>query len=262
MDYNILLLMIAIIPVFLICIYIYKKDNSKEPIKLLVRLFTSGIFSCFLVLFITDILSLFLPFMNIDTSKSSFVDILLYSFIGIALVEEGCKLLMTYLIGYKHKEFDELYDIIVYSVFVSLGFAAFENILYIYNSYSLQVGILRGVLSIPGHACFGLFMGYYLSLAKVNFLRNDKKEEQRNLLKSLLVPTILHGIFDFCLLSEMSILILTFFVFVINLYIISIRKLKMIANNNIRLFFKNKFCPSCGLKVETNYCPRCGKEQI
>ena len=34
---------------------------------------------------------------------------------------------MSYYIGYKSKEFDEFYDIVVYAVFVALGFAAFEK---------------------------------------------------------------------------------------------------------------------------------------
>lgn len=262
MNFDSILLIVAILPVILICRYIYNKDRKKEPGHLLAKLFISGIGACFLVLIVSEVLSLFLPFMNIDEAGASFIEVLLYSFIGIALVEEGCKLFMTYLIGYKNKEFDELYDIIVYAVFVSLGFAAFENLLYVFSSDSLTIGILRGLLSIPGHACDGLFMGYYLSLAKISALRNDKQGEKNNLVKSLLIPTVLHGIFDFCLLSGMDILILVFFVFVINLYIISIRRLKMVASNNIKLFFKNKFCPVCGLKVQSDFCPRCGKEQV
>ena len=66
---------------------------------------------------------------------------------------------MTYLISYKHEEFDELYDIIIYSVFTALGFAAFKNILYVLGTETymegVQVGVLGSLLAVPGHASMG-----------------------------------------------------------------------------------------------------------
>ena len=156
---TILLFIIALLPIVVIFKYINHKDVNKEPTSLLVRLFLGGIMSCFLVLFISELLTPILPFMD-KTDESTFAEILLYSFIGVALIEEGCKFFMTYTIGYKNREFDEAYDIIVYSIFVALGFAAFENILYVVGNKSFITGITRGILSVPGHACFGLFMGY------------------------------------------------------------------------------------------------------
>ena len=50
-----LLLLVAILPVILLGLYIYKKDRNKEPSSLLVKLFVSGILSCFLVLAISEI---------------------------------------------------------------------------------------------------------------------------------------------------------------------------------------------------------------
>mgnify|MGYP002514454572 CR=1 FL=1 len=83
---------------------------------------------------------------------------------------------------------------IVYSVFVSLGFACFENILYVFANQSIAVGISRGILSVPGHACDAVFMGYYLSMAKFyNTLgyhkmeninkKNNKRYESKSIFK-------------------------------------------------------------------------------
>ena len=77
------------------------------------------------------------------------------------------------------------YDIVVYAVFVALGFAAFENILYVFDLQSIQVGIFRGLLAIPGHVCDGIAMGYYLSLAKYHEQKGNKQEEKRNKIKSI-----------------------------------------------------------------------------
>ena len=54
---------------------------------------------------------------------------------------------------------------IKYCIFVSLGFAALENILYVVN-FGTGVSIGRAIFAIPGHTTFGVFMGYYLSRAK------------------------------------------------------------------------------------------------
>ena len=175
-----LLLIIAILPVILLGAYIYSKDRHKEPKLLLIKLFAAGIFSCFLVLILTYILVFFMPFLTKEYTTMNFIEFTIYIFISIALVEEFCKWLMTYHFGYKNKEFDEVYDITVYSVFVALGFAAFENILYVFNIASIQVGILRGLLAIPGHVCDGVAMGYYLSLAKYHEKMGNQKEVKIN----------------------------------------------------------------------------------
>ena len=45
-----------------------------------------------------------------------------------------------------------------------------------------------------------IFMGYYLTIAKQAHLDGNKEQEKLNKIKSILVPTLLHGIYDFCLM--------------------------------------------------------------
>ena len=169
---------------------------------------------------------------------------------------------MVYNIGYKNKEFDEIYDIIIYSVFVALGFAAFENILYVLGNETIEAsittGVLRAILAVPGHACDGLFMGYYLSLAKISELQNQKEESKKYLLKSLLIPTILHGTYDFCIFTGMPIFLLVFLIFVIWMYINAVKKLKLVATNNRSLYMQNKYCGFCGTSATGVFCGHCG----
>lgn len=237
---SILLLTIAIIPVILILTFIHSKDKNKEPISLLVKLFFSGVFSCFLVILISMLLSQFLPFMQIDISSggNSFLDVFLYSFVGVALIEELCKFAMTYALGYYHKDFDEVYDIVIYAIFVALGFAGFENIMYVKNSGRIATGLFRGITAVPGHACDGLFMGYYLSLAKIAGVKKDKYEERINVAKSIFIPTVLHGIYDFCCFYGNQYIIIVFIIFIISMYIVALKKLNYIAKNNKSIFEK------------------------
>ena len=256
-----ILFFLAVLPVILILIFVYSNDKRKEPISLLLKLFGMGILSCFLVLAISDVLEKFLPFMQGASGDKSFLDTLLYAFIGAALIEELCKWLMLYLKGYNNKEFDEVYDIIVYSVFVSLGFAFFENILYVLGTQKLSIAILRAVSAVPGHACDAIFMGYYLALAKQFSYQSKKQLERKNIILSILVPAVLHGIYDFCLMSGYEILIVTFIIFVAFLYTLSIKKLKEVATSNKRIKETTKFCHICGSKVEGQFCSNCGARQ-
>lgn len=257
---NEILLVIAILPVILLGMYIYKKDKHKEPRSLLVKLFVSGIISTFMVVIVSLLATFIFPFLNENHTTMTAIEFFIYIFIFIALLEEVCKWLMSYYIGYKSKEFDEFYDIVVYAVFVALGFAAFENILYVFDFQSIQVGIIRGLLAIPGHVCDGIAMGYYLSLAKYHEQKGNKKEEKKNKIKSILIPAIYHGIYDYCCLSESNIILITFIIFIIFLYTTSFKKIKLLSNEEITIKSENNYCPNCGTKIEDKYCPNCGKK--
>ncbi len=253
-----ILIFISILPVIIIGSYIYKKDRNKESTALLTKLFIAGIGSCFVVLILNAIFGAIFPFVGeTDTSKLSTVNLMLHVFIGVALIEEFSKWIFAYLISYNHKEFDEFYDMILYAVFVALGFAAFENILYVFTG-GLGTGIARGILAVPGHAWDGVFMGYYLGLAKINELNGRASHKTKYLILSILVPTILHGIYDYCLFLGSTLAVLIFFVFVIGLYILAIRKIKEVSSISRKMKYKNTNCPNCGKSVESDYCPNCG----
>ena len=247
------LLLASILPIILLLYFIYKKDQNKEPFSLLFILFCSGILSCFLVLELSNLLGYIFPFM--DGEVNSFFNTVLYAFIGVAFIEEICKWIMVYFIGYHHKEFEELFDITVYAVFVSLGFAFYENIAYVLTVGEIKTAFLRAVSAVPAHACDAVFMGYYFSLAKKFRLKKRKDLEKSNLFLSILVPTFLHGIYDLCLLLNYRIFVFAFLLFVVYLYIVSIRKInEMTEFKNIKVVY----CKNCGAKLESNVCSRCG----
>lgn len=246
---SMILPIIAALPVILICLYVYQKDRNKEPIKLLLKLFSLGITTCFIVVYSSEIISDFIPFFHKKIDNMNLFELVIYSFIGVAFIEEFCKWIMTYLVGYNNKEFDEVYDIIIYSVFVSLGLAFFENLLYVLGEGSIKLGISRALLAVPGHACDAIFMGYYLSIAKLYSLKNNKKSEKLNLIKSIVIPTLLHGIYDFCIFSSYLIFLYLFFVFIIILYIKAIKKLKEVSNIKMKLP-SNITCSCCDSKVD------------
>ncbi len=256
---ELILFIISILPVYLIGSYVYKKDKQKEPTKLLVKLFLGGMGSCFLVLLVTYILSLAFPIIAADPKSLGLIELVIHVFIGVALIEEVCKWFMVYKISYHDEAFDEFYDAILYCVFVALGFACFENLAYVSDG-GITTGIVRALSAVPGHACDGMLMGYYLGLSKISEINNRKDLKRKNLILSIIVPTISHGIYDYCLFSGSVISIILFFIFVICMYVYVIKKVNQVSSINRKMKYKDNYCPNCGHTVDSNFCPMCGRK--
>jgi len=224
-------IIISIIPSFVLGFYIYNMDKvEKEPKGLLVKLFIGGIFALLLTVIINDLLKLLLPNL-MDLRSTSVVKQLFYNFIGVALVEELCKMLFLGVCSWRNRNFDFLFDGIVYSAFVALGFATLENIMYaIAYSGELTTLLLRAVLSVPAHVFFGIYMGLFYGRAKM--LKYQKKNYILAILLGLMIPVLLHGIFDFCLSIDHIVYTIVYIVFMIFLYIISFRRVTRASIND------------------------------
>jgi len=215
------ILFTAVLPVIIIAIIIYKVDRyDKEPIKLLILVMFLGAVAVIPTLVVELILGL--------VGGNGIIGKAYKAFIGVALVEEFFKWIVIILFIYKRPEFDEPIDGIVYCVFVSLGFAAIENIMYVFSRYvtSPNIALYRGLLSVPAHALFGVSMGYFMSLAKYS---TDTVAAKRYRSKSLWVPVLLHGIYDFILFTGSPYMLFVFIPFVIYMWVAGIKKLKQFA---------------------------------
>ena len=252
------MIFLSIIPIILILVFVYQKDKKKEPLPLLLVLFCLGILSCFLVLKVSDLVKPIFPFMDMLTKDMDLFNLVLYSFVGVALIEEICKWLMIFLVGYHNKEFDEVYDMIVYAVFVALGFAFYENIAYVFYLGNVKTAALRAVSAVPGHACYAISMGYYLSMAKQFHFKKRKDLERTNIVLSILIPTVLHGIYDFCLMLGYKIFIYIFVLFVIYLFFITYNKLQEVSSSREKVKKVKIYCPKCGHKMTKEFCDNCG----
>ncbi len=94
--------------------------------------------------------------------------------------------------------------------------------------FGTEVSIGRAIFSIPGHAAFGIFMGYYLSRAKNCALKHNYFGLVFFMIFAIAVPVAIHGAYDF-LLSEPARdadYARYFLVFVIILDILAWRKIK------------------------------------
>ncbi|MFM7730836.1 MAG: PrsW family glutamic-type intramembrane protease [Flavobacteriales bacterium] len=181
-------LIASLAPGVIIMYLIYRHDLEKEPIKMLIKAFSGGIGSIFLSLCISIPLGLALKPEGISSAGFD-------AFLGAALPEELAKWLIFYWIIRSSKHFDQYYDGILYAIFISMGFALVENLLYVFAG-GMGVAVMRAVLSVPGHMLFAIPMGYYFSLSR--FEQGPKATI--HLALSIAIPVLLHGLFDFLLM--------------------------------------------------------------
>jgi len=243
------------LPVFVLGLYIYLKDREREPISLLIKLLWKGMLSCLLVLLISGILGVFFPLFFADYSTLGGKQLLIYAFICVALIEETCKYFFVYRETFDHKEFDTTFDMAVYACFVSLGFAFFENIVYLIR-YGEAGVFVRYFTAVPMHLCTGIFMGIYLGDAALA-QRKDIKEARIDKAFALLIPVLLHGFYDYTVMAGYQITWIISFIIIVALSIILVNVKR---NHDVRLKYPNNQCPNCHERIVGVYCIKCGKK--
>ena len=226
------LLLIALAPVAILLAYIWLRDKyEKEPWQLLLKALVLGAVSVIPILFVERFL---LGFIDLF---SGYLRVFWNAFVVAAFTEELFKFLFLYLLIWRSREFNEKFDGIVYAVFISLGFAGVENVMYVL-SYGHGVGITRALTAVPAHFLFGVSMGYFFGMAR--FFANRRPAMIR---MALLVPMLLHGIYDFILMSRQQFLLLLFIPFVIWMWRFGLKKMRELSDSSIFRFDYNSKDP-------------------
>lgn len=195
------ILLVAILPALVLVYFIYRKDKyEREPTRMLVKAFAFGALSALASFLISG------PFGAIGLYPAEATTVgghIRTALFGAAIPEEVAKFVLLWLCIRKSPYFDEYVDGIVYAVCVGMGFAAFENVGYVFGSQEawLATGIMRAIVSIPAHFFFAVAMGYYYS--KATFDREDQRK--LNIALALIVPIALHAAFDAILMVTSSV---------------------------------------------------------
>lgn len=187
-------LLAAISPAIVLVMIMIRKDNRPEPNKWLWAAVGLGVLIC-PVLFLLAFLGW--PVIEADSLWTAF----LTSFVTSAVPEECLKFMALLILARCCKHFDEYFDGIVYAVCIGMGFAGLENIMYVigYEEW-IYVSITRALLSVPMHYFFAIIMGTFFSLGWF-----DKRNRKVYFSAALLLPIIVHGIYDFlCYSSGLS----------------------------------------------------------
>lgn len=234
-------LSLAFAPVLIVLIYIYVRDKfNREPFWLLFLSLLGGMFSVIPVLLVGIFTEIFLQyFRGIDQAAYQ-------AFVQAGFVEELFKYLVVLLLVWRSRHFDERFDGIVYAVFVSMGFALVENIMYVFGG-GLVTGLLRIVTAVPAHAIFGVSMGYYLGLAKFNPWKRSTY-----LALAFIVPWLIHGFYDFVIMAGYEWLLIVFVIYLILMYIYGFRRIRELARLKVKPVDENSQTQATGTNIDSN----------
>jgi len=226
------LMALAIIPGLLIIIYVYRKDKvEKEPVKLIFRIIFFGVLSCIAAGFLEQLESRFLP----QYPEGSVEYAVTTSFCMAALVEETVKFLAMRIGSWKYPGFNYRFDGVVYGVSAAVGFAVYENIMYV-ASYGLQTALVRAFTAVPLHAFCGVFMGVFYSYSKKASILGKGGSCVLYTILALLVPMLIHGTYDtFAFLGERGTVPLL--IFVVILYVAAITTINKLSRADYRSGF-------------------------
>ena len=178
---------LTIVPTILLLQYFYKRDLNPEPREVLIQTFLRGIFIIPAVVIVSYAFRIFL-----SDGMNPTLHGLYRAFLCAALPEEFFKFWVVIRYSSRHSAFDEPMDGILYGAVASLGFATFENILYVSDG-GLYVALARAVTAVPGHACYGAIMGYYAGVSRFGL------RPKAYLWLGLLFAVLMHGLYDYAL---------------------------------------------------------------
>lgn len=182
----------AVAPALFLLRYYDRQDRQRpEPRRLVLKIFILGIAGIIPAL----VIELAARSLEPHFAGSPLGLAFFRAFAVAALCEEWIKYQVVMHFAFALPEFDEVTDGIVYTVVASLGFACFENVMYVMGS-DLTTAIARAFTAVPMHAFAAGIMGYYIGTAK--FAGEDRPKLLR---KGLFLAVLIHGLYDFILFA-------------------------------------------------------------
>ena len=214
----------ALIPPLILLYIIYRMDKlEREPRNLLLSLFLRGVIAMVPILILAligdNVIGIF--------SWSEMLYLFFAYFIIPGFIEEGVKYQVLVRRIWNEPNFNYTFDAIVYAVFVSLGFAAVENVMYVLTT-GFSTAVVRAIFSIPGHAMFGVVMGAGLAKAKRLEVQGDFAGAEKAKNHAWILAAVLHGFYDFLLVGFGGV----FYIYFIGLVVYVVRLLKRSARED------------------------------
>lgn len=181
----------GLVPTFLWLWFWLREDRScPEPRTLILISFLAGIIAVPLVIPLER---------AVATVTSGTLMVVLW-----AMIEESMKFLVAYIAVLRHKEMNEPVDAVIYMITVALGFAAFENTLFLLEPLSLQlvadslqIGNLRFIGATLLHTLASGTIGICIALT---FYRGHYARDIAAVL-GIILATLLHALFNFSIMT-------------------------------------------------------------
>lgn len=173
--------------------FFYRRDKNPEPPALFLKVFAIGALMVFPTALIMS------PFTGLGVYSAT---------IFTPIVEETLKFMVVLVVVYRHREFDEPTDGLVYAAASALGFATLENVVYMFRSHPAGQVIpldalilpgavwdtawLRAIASVPTHVLDSAYWGYALAIARFS----GTKRPGLVVGTGLVLSWVQHGLFN------------------------------------------------------------------
>ena len=240
-DFKIILYIIfGILPSLTWLSYYLRKDVHPESNRMIIKIFLWGAVITVPVFFVQ--IGLTTALNKFSAQLPSLAVSLIYWFLIISFIEELFKYLVIRQKIINNKELDEPLDIMLYMVIAALGFAALENILYMFSpidnlsfndiiNRTVIISFIRFIGATFLHTlCSGL-VGYFLA---ISFYKT--KRRKIIFFSGLLVATALHGLYDFSIMTielPMKVIIPVVILIMLAIFVVSgfenLKKLKSVC---------------------------------
>lgn len=219
----------AVIPAIALLWFVYKSDTvEKESPRLLGRLIMMGIIATSAAKLLEYI---GIAILNSIFQYESYLYLALLYFGVVGFAEEGAKYALLKRATWHSPEFNWRFDGVVYATFVSLGFALWENIGYVFAN-GFGTALIRALTAVPGHACFGVFMGCWYGHARYLANRGDDVGARQMRAVSVVLPALLHGAYDFLASVTPRLSAWYFVAFVGALFLVTFRLVGRLSRND------------------------------
>lgn len=229
LAYNWFLIMAAIIPAVFLMVKVYRSDRLEAESPAFLRHLAVGGVLATLLAMVAERIGVALLNGAVPTNSPAYNVILYFIIVGFA--EEGGKYFFLKRWSWSSREFNCQYDAVVYAVFVSLGFALWENISYVMH-YGFATALVRAVTAIPGHTCFGVFMGTFYGLARGYAYLGDEAKSKLFRVLAVIVPALIHGLYDYIASAQETAGTLVFLAFIVILFALSYRMVNRLSKND------------------------------
>lgn len=197
-----LTLVVAAAPSWALLTYFYLRDRyDREPLATLAFAYLLGLYAMLAAqaaAMVADLVSVEWLHLGGEPAR------LFEAFVLSGLIEELAKGAVLLAAVYHWRAFDEPLDGLVYGVAIALGFATFENYLYL-SSHGVGIAWKRALFAVPAHALFGGCMGYYAG--RVKFAAKGSLAGGRSCQDGMLclaLPVLFHGLYNFALLHGLN----------------------------------------------------------
>jgi len=203
-DYSIILAVIfGILPSLIWLTYYLTKDLHPEPKGMILQVFFWGALITLPVFFVQVGFNSLLE----ESVTNSLLYNLINCFLIIALSEEIFKYLVVKLKVVNSPHLDEPVDVMIYMVVAALGFAAVENILYLFTpmgqmpidqalTRTLVADIIRFIGATFLHTLCSAVIGYSFAISFC-----QAKIKHTPIVLGIIFATLLHGLYDFSIMT-------------------------------------------------------------